>query len=1099
MADKLIKILIEAENKASDQFKQLHKELKKIDEQAKKTAESLQNLKDKTDVSNDIGKNNAAIDKNTRKLKDNTEEINDNKDANKELTSNMSGVLSVASKLGTVLVALGGFYTIAASKALELNKELIANSTIAGTNIKDFQKLAIAYKAFGIESSDVASAIKDVNERINDAVFNKSGEFVDISKALGLDPASLAELGKANPAAAYQKVLDVLTKIEDKQVRQAFADRLGSDALNKIVSTTVQFGDEIDRIQKSVEGLDLGITEEQQKKLNGLSAAWTIFAENFVSLSNEVVIDSIPKVLKLIEVANEFVSDLRKGTSENFNLLKAYFTFLGTEIPLFFIKAAKQVGELNLKILEMLNLEELAIAQRQRISELNRDIASFSQKSINNTEKAKLQLLSDQGKKLTEEQDLRLKLIKAYEDENLSLEEKQKLLEQGIKLFGEQNREVIQLKENLKQVNKEAAKIGEIEIAVKGIQGIDAINNQLLTKGTEGAKLTTRNKFEIERLELAQGKQEITKLQKSELAKVEKLLNDNADIIKIKSELRVGVSEQDLQKESANLINETKKLVSNYTQELEKGNVEAAKKLRDGILKNISEFNLPPEEIKKAGEIVGSSFNAGLLISTKEQDIVLAELTEKYRVLSSGATAGINSQAEAQKALNELTAKTAEIYGKNSSEYKDLMIERANISKENFQKEIENINYLRDTNQISIQEQIDLLEKLRSQTSKNSEEFKGLTLTIQQLKEQNFQEDLNKLNLQYRLNEKSLDDLIAAYDQQLISLEDNSVKTLQLRAARQDLIDQKLSEDFEKLNLEIELGSKNFDDLIKKYKAYAETTKKGSLENLQAQLFIKQTEDQKNSEIENLFNARLQSSNLLYEERIQLIQEYNEFLKQQRDLYAENTAEYIKYDEQIKANNDSVTELKLSFGELAEMISQDLGDNFMEVLKGTKSLKDAFKDTATSILGDLTSMIIKSLIFKSIMGAFGMAGINPGANIFGDFSGSATASLPTRHNGGWVGAAGDSGNGFKNVDLLNPSASLSPNERLIVAKTDEYVVKSPTINSPTGVGTNSVVSPNLNIQNYITDKSFADIMANSDNIQDTIINIINRNNDKIMR
>jgi hypothetical protein len=176
----------------------------------------------------------------------------------------------------------------------------------------------------------------------------------------------------------------------------------------------------------------------------------------------------------------------------------------------------------------------------------------------------------------------------------------------------------------------------------------------------------------------------------------------------------------------------------------------------------------------------------------------------------------------------------------------------------------------------------------------------------------------------------------------------------------------------------------------------------------------------------------------------------------------------------------------------------------MSWISGAKSLKDAFKDMASSIIQDFIQMTIRALIYKAVSSALGIpsggGGMGGGGGFdIGSLFGGATAALPTRHNGGWVGAAGDSGNSFKNVDLLNPSASLSPNERLIVAKTDEYVVKSPNINSPTGVGTNSVVSPNLNIQNYITDKSFADIMSNSDNIQDTIINIINRNNDKLIR
>lgn len=185
--------------------------------------------------------------------------------------------------------------------------------------------------------------------------------------------------------------------------------------------------------------------------------------------------------------------------------------------------------------------------------------------------------------------------------------------------------------------------------------------------------------------------------------------------------------------------------------------------------------------------------------------------------------------------------------------------------------------------------------------------------------------------------------------------------------------------------------------------------------------------------------------------------------------------------------------------ELAESLAQGIGKSFTDMLKGAESFEDGLKSVFSGIAEQLAQAIIQALIYAAIMAAIGGGGTFS-QNFQSNLSGKAIpkAKVPVKHNGGEVGAAGDSRNSTKKINMLNPSSQLNPNERMIIALTDETVVKTSDLKSPTGVGNTSTTQPQVSVNNYVTDDVLITFLEN-DRSTEAIINIINRNSDHIIR
>jgi hypothetical protein len=220
-----------------------------------------------------------------------------------------------------------------------------------------------------------------------------------------------------------------------------------------------------------------------------------------------------------------------------------------------------------------------------------------------------------------------------------------------------------------------------------------------------------------------------------------------------------------------------------------------------------------------------------------------------------------------------------------------------------------------------------------------------------------------------------------------------------------------------------------------------------------------------------------------------------------RGTFGEDSIEFQSFSENLEKVKNELDE----FGQISLMVFDKFSEGFATAVTDSllygKSLRDGLSSVIQSIIQQLIQAAIQALIFSAILKATGMAppAAGGGSQSFGEmfktnFAGN--LGVPTRHNGGSVGKSGDSANSIRNINLSDPSKSLNSNERLIIAKTDESVIDTQSLTSPTGVGSNEVKQPQVNISNYITD----DVMnayLQSDSAEDTIITIMNRNSDKI--
>ena len=221
------------------------------------------------------------------------------------------------------------------------------------------------------------------------------------------------------------------------------------------------------------------------------------------------------------------------------------------------------------------------------------------------------------------------------------------------------------------------------------------------------------------------------------------------------------------------------------------------------------------------------------------------------------------------------------------------------------------------------------------------------------------------------------------------------------------------------------------------------------------------------------------------------------------ETFGEESVELNAFDQQL---NKTIATLD-TFGQISLQVFEEFSAGFAQAatdaLLSGASLRDGLGNVFASIAQQLLQAALQALIFSAIISSFSGTSLgntlNPQGLSFGQLfqqNLGANLGVPLRHNGGSVDPRGDANNSIKNINLADPASSLNPNERFIIAKTDESIVKTSSLNSPTGIGSNQPTQPEVKINNYITD-DVLNAFLTSDAAQDTIVNIVNNNNDRI--
>jgi len=134
---------------------------------------------------------------------------------------------------------------------------------------------------------------------------------------------------------------------------------------------------------------------------------------------------------------------------------------------------------------------------------------------------------------------------------------------------------------------------------------------------------------------------------------------------------------------------------------------------------------------------------------------------------------------------------------------------------------------------------------------------------------------------------------------------------------------------------------------------------------------LKQKTEEAKQKIEELFV----DSPELAEEFITKINETTASLSQTKDSVDQL---FTGFQAGVQNATDGMTrwsDIGIQAGEMmTDTISTGLSGAFVEAIRGTKDFGDAVKDMAASVLADLAKMIMKAIILRSIMAAFGFNG-----------------------------------------------------------------------------------------------------------------------------
>lgn len=248
-----------------------------------KTAKFRNNIKNAIKILRGIPKKVreviAANDKMAKKSTKAAKKIEDN---NKKIGKSFSLITVGIGLVSTALAALSGKALVNfIDKNTRSIKELQTWSKTLNVGVNDIQKFAFAVKSVGFEMDKVTDILKDVNDKVGDALVGGGGEFanlledlkINIDRFQGLNPQEvLLELARA-------------TENLNAQKRVFIFEALANDA-SKLLPLLKNNGAELKKMSKDFEEFGLKFTQQQvnnaaqfQKNMGTMSALWRGFTE----------------------------------------------------------------------------------------------------------------------------------------------------------------------------------------------------------------------------------------------------------------------------------------------------------------------------------------------------------------------------------------------------------------------------------------------------------------------------------------------------------------------------------------------------------------------------------------------------------------------------------------------------------------------------------------------------------------------------------------------------------------------------------------------------------------------------------------------------
>lgn len=419
MEDEVVKLIIQVQDNSKKNLENLKKRMKELDKETKSTGKEFDDASKKVK-----GFGNSS-----------SKASRDVKDLSKD-TGNLSSTLG---KISVVAGAAAGALTLMAFEASNTARELQGLADIAGVNVEDFNNLASTFESFGIQSEGLASVLKDVTERIDDAVFNNAGEFIDVARQLNIE---LTELQKLKPEEQLELLIQKLNGQGLNRAR-SITDRLGGDELIKLEALYRRNREEVEQLQERVNQLDFSLTEEEIQSINEVRTEFDLLLKNIGALLTQrfaTVFEGADSILKPI---NEEITKIRQGTSvvndiiENgLDLFKLKIDQIVNTFNSFATSLQKFGTTAKGVFFDLTGNEEGFNKEAENLANLNKELNILgNNKTINELYSEVLttiQLANTGLKDLTEEEKKTLKqrkiLLQSIKDENLSVKERAELI-----------------------------------------------------------------------------------------------------------------------------------------------------------------------------------------------------------------------------------------------------------------------------------------------------------------------------------------------------------------------------------------------------------------------------------------------------------------------------------------------------------------------------------------------------------------------------------------------------------------------------------------------------------------------------------------------
>ncbi|QHD50062.1 hypothetical protein [Vreelandella aquamarina] len=241
-------------------------------------------------------------------------------------TSGSIGRLTATMKAaGGVMLGLGasaGVFTAIARNAAQSAAEIDNLSRLANTNAQDFQRLAFASSAYGVEQEKLADILKDTNDRVGDFLSTGGGEMKDffeqIAPQIGI---TAEEFRNLSGPEALQKYYDGLQAANLSQAEMTFYMESVADEATALIPLLRDGGAEMDRLGKEADDLNAVLSNMEIQRLKDIRGEFSQLGQQ---LSTETM-RAVSQFDELFKSSLEGISTGVNSVARGFNVFMDSF------------------------------------------------------------------------------------------------------------------------------------------------------------------------------------------------------------------------------------------------------------------------------------------------------------------------------------------------------------------------------------------------------------------------------------------------------------------------------------------------------------------------------------------------------------------------------------------------------------------------------------------------------------------------------------------------------------------------------------------------------------------------------------------------------